>query len=60
MPTADSAQPPANPVGTESDASRVMSEVIGEVTDVLVQVGQSVRAGQALVRGVLGSLFKGR
>lgn len=50
MPAADSAQPPANPVGTESDASRVMSEVIGEVTDVLVQVGQSVRAGQALVR----------
>ena len=45
-----SAQLPATNAGTDSDASKVVSEVIGEVTDVLVQVGQSVRAGQALVR----------
>lgn len=45
-----SAQLPAKNAGVDSDASKVVSEVIGEVTDVLVQVGQSVRAGQALVR----------
>ncbi len=47
---AQSASSPANTSGPDSDASKVVSEVIGEVTDVLVQVGQSVRAGQALVR----------